>query len=104
MRQRAILFISDAQQLVGVGRIEAALDLIYDRIDEMMRQSNLAELDRVLSRLAVAELSFHVLLGVLTATLPIRTRLPSRPGLFGRIGQILQERGENEEGLLAGLE
>lgn len=104
MRKRAGWFISNAQQLVQAGRVEAALDSIYDQIDEMMRQGNFAELDRVLSGLAVAELSFHVLLGVLTATLPIRTRLPSRPGLFRRIGQILQERGENEEGLLTGLE
>ena len=104
MRQRAISFISDAQQLVRVGRVEAALDLIYDRIDEMMRQDNLAELDGILPELSVAELSDHILLGVLTATLPIRTRLPSRPGLFGRIEQVLQERGAYEEGLLTGLE
>jgi len=80
------------------------LDLIYDSVDELMRQGEFQQLDALLAGLPVAEMSVDVLLGYLTASLPARSRLPSRNALYAKTEQTLKERGELEAGLLHGLE
>jgi hypothetical protein len=93
-----------ARRLDEKGRTDAALDLIYDWVDEMLRNEKMVELDSALTKLSVADLSTDLLLGVLTATLPARNRLPSRSRLFAEIEKAIRNRGEYEEGLLTGLE
>jgi hypothetical protein len=97
-------FLFRAQRLDQRGRTEAALDLIYDSIDESMRKNELKALDAVLANAPRADLSTDLLLGLLTATLPAKNRLPSRPTLFRDTEAVLRNRGEYEEGLLTGLE
>ena len=97
-------FVTNPQRLAAKGQMELALDLIYDRIDEMMQGGEFPKLDSILSSLPVSDLSADILFGFLTATLPAGSRLSSRAGLYGRIEQALRERGEWEEGLLIGLE
>lgn len=102
--KRANSFVNRAQRLESHGQIDAALDMIYDSVDELMRNGEFARLDSILESILITELSVDILLGVLTATLPARNRVPSRSKLFGEIDLLLKERGEFEEGLLTGLE
>ena len=97
-------FILRAQRLDNHGRTDAALDLIYDSIDDLMRNEEFPRLDSILARISITDLSTDILLGILTATLPAKSRLPARAELFNAIEQTIQQRGEYEEGLLIGLQ
>lgn len=97
-------FVQRARRLDKGGHTDAALDLLYDSIDELMRNKGLPQLDSTLANLRVSDLSVDMLLGILTATLPARSHLPSRATLFNEIEKALRGRGEYEEGLLTGLE
>ncbi len=97
-------FVARAQRLDQAGHGDAALDLIYDSVDELMRSGALGQLDALLAHLAVADLSTDILLGILTATLPARTSLPARRKLFPEIEHALRGRGHHEDGILTGLE
>jgi len=97
-------FIQRAVRLDDQGRTDAALDLIYDSIDEMMRGGQFSELDSLLERLPTNTLSADMLLGVLTATLPARSRLANRKEFFCDVEACLKDRREFEDGLLTGLE
>lgn len=91
---------SELEQTVDLG---AALDVIYDSVDELMRAGRFSELDRILRRVNPREYSTDILIAVLTGTLPGRSHLPSRDALRTAIEQTLRERNELEDGLLAGL-
>jgi len=97
-------FIQRAQRLDVKGRTDAALDLIYDSTDQMLRDGQFDEMDLLLLQLCVKNLSTDVLLGLLTATLPARSRLHRRGAFFLDVKNILRDRHELEEGLLTGLE
>jgi hypothetical protein len=97
-------FIQHANRLDKHGRIDAALDLIYEKIDSLLRGGDFAEVDSILSRVETKSLSVDLLLGLLTSTLPARTKLPSRREFFARVEGEITERGELEDGLLTGLE
>ena len=97
-------FVKRAARLDRLRRTDSALDLIYDSVDELMRKEEFSQLDAALSTLKPAELSVDILLGILTATLPARSRLPARNDLFRSAEEALKNRGEYEERLLTGLE
>jgi hypothetical protein len=96
-------FLQRAQRLDRMGHTDAALDLLYDNIDEQMRQGRFADLDLVLATLHVEDYSADMLLGLLTATLPARSRLLARASLLTKVEETLRRRGKYEEGLLVGL-
>jgi hypothetical protein len=97
-------FISRAERLARQGNMDEALDLIYDSFDERFQKGEFEALEQLLSGIRPADLPVDILLGILTATLPARTKLPSRAELYQRVEATLKERGEYEPGLLAGLE
>lgn len=80
------------------------LDAIYDRFDDLMTRHRLEELDSIIKNLSPADLCIDYLLGVLTASLPVRRSLPSRPAFYKAVEAVLTARGEMEPGLLQGLE
>lgn len=80
------------------------LDQIYQKIDDLMRQHRLAELDAFLDSIDVGATATDLLLGYLTASLPVKSRLPSRSKLVSAVEGELQKRKEWGPGLLAGLE
>ena len=80
------------------------MDLIYDRVDELMREGRFQILDEILSHIRVNKMTVDVLLGLLTATLPAKKKLPSRPSFFREAERSIKDRGELEEGLLTGLD
>jgi hypothetical protein len=97
-------FVDRAKRLSAAGNLDSALDVIYDAIDELMKEGRFREIDDELNRLDLAEHSTDMLLGVLTATLPGKNRLPSRAKLFAAVERELGKRGDLEPGLLSGLD
>lgn len=86
------------------GQTDAALDLLYDSVDELMQAGRFPDLDMLIRDIPVATTSVDILLGLLTSTLPARSKLPSRPRFFEAVSSAVRDRGEDEQGLLAGLE
>jgi len=97
-------FLEHAQRLADRGQTDASLDIIYDRIDEMLLAGEFDQVDRLLVDTSPNTLSVDLLLGVLTVTLPARKRLANRAAFFALVEQTLRERGALKESLLVGLE
>ena len=81
----------------------ATLDLIYDQIDCKLKEQNFHEIDELLKSINVAEYSVDLLLGLLTATLPAKSKLHSRAKFFSAVETTIKERGQWENYLLVGL-
>jgi hypothetical protein len=97
-------FVQHANRLVKSGQIDAALDMIYDRIDAFLVSCNFQEVDLILRDVNPQGLSVDILLGLLTCTLPARTKLSRRAAFFVLVEQEIRRRGEWEVDLLTGLE
>jgi len=80
------------------------LDGIYSWADELMRAGRFQYLNAAISAFHPDDMTTDNLLGVLTATLPAKSKLPARKAFFQAVERILTARGEMESGLLAGLE
>lgn len=97
-------FLTQAADMQSEGKVHAALGLIYRHMDSEMRSGHFDRISRVLSGVDVARYSVEILIGLLTATLPAKDQLDSRPEFFGRVEAYLRATGEYEDGLLSGLE
>ncbi len=100
--QTAIL--DRVQRLETLGHSDEALDLLYDQIDGMLVAGKFSEVDRLLASADAQSLSLDLLLGLLTATLPARSKLASRADFVSRVEFSLKGRGQWEQNLLVGLE
>jgi hypothetical protein len=97
-------FLDQSQRLAEYNQIDAALDIVYDQIDEMLLAGKFEDLDELLAEVYPGGLALEVSLAVLTATLPARLRLANRATFYTRVESTLRERGELRDGLLVGLE
>lgn len=97
-------FLQNANRLDRQGNTDAALDVIYDEFDALFHTGAMDIADCILRDIDPTTLSDAMLVGVLTATLPAKSHLPSRAGFFHAAERLLTERGSLEPGLLAGLE
>ncbi|MEX1231932.1 MAG: hypothetical protein WEB58_16925 [Planctomycetaceae bacterium] len=97
-------FLDRAERLDAQGQTEAALDLVYDSIDGSLKRGQFVEVDAILEQVQVTDYSTDILIGLLTATLPARSKLQARPQFFRDVEACLLSRHEYEEGLLTGLE
>lgn len=96
-------FMTRATKLEKLGRSDAALDLVYDSVDDLMHRGKFDSCASVLSGVNVANCSVDLLVGLLTATLPARSRIPFRTEFFEAVERELRRRGELDPGVLAGL-
>jgi len=80
------------------------LDEIYSWADDLMKAGRFQYLDMAIATFHPEDMTTDNLLGVLTATLPARSRLPSRKAFYEATERVLTARGEMEPGLLKGLE
>lgn len=80
------------------------LDEIYSWADDLMKAGRLKYLDAAIGAFHPEDMTTDNLLGVLTATLPVRSRLPSRKPFYQAVERVLTARGEMGPGLLEGLE
>lgn len=97
-------FVERATSLEQSGFSDSALDLVYDSIDELLHSGHFALCASVLDKLDVEKCSVDVLVGLLTATLPARTRIENRERFFRSVEQELGRRGSYEPAILKGLE
>jgi hypothetical protein len=101
---RCETFLQRSNRLSQSGNTDAGLDIVYDAVDELLRNGEFDELNQHLAALAVAKYSTDILIGLLTATLPARRRLSARPSLLTAVEATIRERGEYGEGILTGLD
>ncbi len=96
-------FLDNANRLDQRGQTDAALDIIFDQIDEMLLAGKFNRVDQLLAETTPSDFSVELLLGILTVTLPAKNRLPNRIGFVGQVRQTLGDRGVVDDGLLVGL-
>lgn len=92
-----------AMLLEQVGHLEAAIDLIHERVDGLFRSGRFADCDALLKNTDPSRLSDDIIMSLLTATLPGHPYLPSRHEFVRSAEQALRGRGTYEAGLLDGL-
>lgn len=78
------------------------LDLIYDRADKLMESGKIDELNGMFIFSKETDLDFMI--GLLTASLPVRSKLRSRPAYFKAVAARCVELGETDPTILQGLE
>jgi hypothetical protein len=105
-RQKSLLdeFLQPVTKLEKGGHIDAALDVLYDRMDDLLKTKQFAAMDVLLQQAKADSISVDIILGLLTASLPARTKLSARPKFYAEAEKSIRNRGAWEKGLLAGLE
>lgn len=93
-------WFDEAISLCGHGNKDAALDVIFDKIDDWLCEGKFDECNQFLGRLNVEETPTVLLLGVLTITYAADKYLENRHGVFARSWATITARGENAEKLL----
>jgi hypothetical protein len=82
--------------------MDEVLDAIYSFCDVLMHEQNMAVLDAVCMSWPIddgIETNLNQVLGVLTATLPVRSRLPSRDVMLKRARLVYGNDGGMFDGL-----
>lgn len=97
-------FLLPVTRLEKHGQVDAALDVLYDRVDDLLKDRKFTSVDDLLRQASIDSLSVDILLGLLTATLPARGKLAARAEFYAAVEASIKKRGEWESGLLAGLE
>ncbi len=102
--RRTETFLDRARRLDNAGNTDAALDLLYENVNGKLSLGRFKDVDSVLETTEPMSLSVDLMLGLLTSTLPARTKLPSRSTFFQKSEAAIRDRNEWEDGLLTGLE
>lgn len=76
------------------------LDALYLKVDDLMHRKKLEELDRMFVFSEDGDLD--LMIGLLVASLPVKSKLPSRTVYFNRMEELCKKRGEHPT-LLSGL-
>lgn len=84
--------------------LEEQMDRIYDVCADSIRNEEWNKLDLWLRTYPTNERHIDLLMALLTATLPAKSKLPGRAVLYYEIERELKKRGEWQEGILKGLE
>lgn len=99
-------FLAQAKLLNDSDDEDAAIDYIFNEVDERMLEGDFDSCDRILNAANPNDFTTVNVLAFLTITLCAREKLPSREGYFNRALEVLQTRG-NEDAVrewTAGLE
>jgi hypothetical protein len=94
-----------ASRISRNGQEDEALDIVYDLFDDTLHEGRYSDVDTLLGSLTncVSIFSSSLLIGILTATLPAKSRLPHRASFFLSVEERLRETGEYTPFLLSGL-
>ena len=76
------------------------LDELYLKVDDLMHRKKLEELDLMFVFSEDGDLD--LMIGLLVASLPVKSKLPRRTAYFNRMEELCQKRGEHPT-LLSGL-
>jgi len=93
-----------ARKLIESGKVDQGLDVLYGAVDNILYSGDYSTLNDALESTHVAGAPLDFLLGMLTASLPVKTRLAARPAFFAKVKDVLSQQADYKEDLLAGLE
>lgn len=81
------------------------MDLIYESVEHLMRDGLMRKIDALLQGVLarIGRRDTDDILAYLTATLPVKSRLPSRVKLLDAAARVFMDRGEDADALLKGL-
>ena len=96
-------WMQQAVALAEGGRIDAALDVLFDAIDDPEIGGRFEEVNALLVDPSTAQLHTDLLIGMLVTTLPCKSKLPARPAYCEAVRLVLIERHEDVDALLDGL-
>jgi len=96
--------VKEAQTKAQSGEFAAAYKLIFRCVDRAMKAGALDDIDSVLSNISAEDMTLEILIALLTATLPVRTRLPARKAFFLATEKVAKDRNRWSKSLLSGLE
>ena len=90
----------------NLGRTIRLLKLseIYGEFNDMMWEGKIEKMDKILEAIIPKDLPLTIVIGYLTASLPVKDKLKSRSALFKRVKEYADSIGRTEPGLLDGLE
>lgn len=99
-------FLERIYEAVARGDLDGATDELYDRVDGLLDQGDLAACDRILRTVDPGRLDSHLMVAFLVITLPARAQLREREAFRDAVERILTDgRGkETAEEILRGLE
>ena len=96
------------EQLSRAGELDAALDLVFDQVDDLLLSERFPEVNRLLREVPVATLDSSILIGLLTVTGPAREALrEARPAFVTRVREELEKQmpgGTEAAHVMRGLE
>lgn len=75
----------------------AAIDVLFDKIDDMFKNDLFEEVDNLLQKLPVHDLPTSILCAFVSITYPARHKLPSRADFFEKAEKSLISRGKKKE-------
>jgi hypothetical protein len=98
--------IGQIEALSRGGKLDAALDIVFDCVDDMLLAGRFSDVDVLLERVPVDRLDPAVLVGFLTITGPARKLLASRAAFVTHVLDQLRGRMDPEElvAVMRGLE
>lgn len=79
------------------------LTAIYAHVRDFIHREMISDLNDEITRISINGTETDILLAWLTATSPVKSKLPARCKFFKNTKRILKIRGELERGLLDGL-
>lgn len=85
------------------GERDRALDELYDVVRGTLRAGDFEYVDEFLRTIPVTQVPLHLMLGVLTSTLPAKSRLPARQEYKEKVRKELESRQIYRDSLLSGL-
>lgn len=88
------VFIEDAQNIEAYGMLGKAIDLIRCYVIAHLKAGKFELLDSAFNEINVGQISTDLIYALLIATLPAKTKLPSRPNFWDRANTTLKHRRE----------
>jgi hypothetical protein len=101
---QALAWLPEVYSLVESGNPEAAADLVFDNIDELLSAGDFPRTNELLQMVDVKRLDTNLMISFLAITLAAKSKLPSRAPLLRRVeARLIQFEPDRVEGLLATL-
>ena len=100
------VWLQDVRSEELAGRHRAALDVLFDSVDDLLVQNAFGEVDRLLASVDPSEWSTRLLVGFLSITLRAKDKLANRPAFVRSVRSVLEHREPpyRVTSLLSGLE
>jgi len=91
--------------LVDEGHIDQSIDVLYDRVDDLLLAGDFGTVDNLLGIIDLDRLDSYLLIGMLSITLAAASKLPSRPEFVEKVrGRLTLLAPDRVGRLLKGLE